>query len=542
MAAETSAAAKARRNNDDAEIVIYEKDQDISYSGCGLPYYIGGIVKEINELTPRDPEFFRKKYNLDIRIRHEVLSVDPVGKTLSVRNLVNGEVFEDHYDLLVLATGASSIKPEVEGIRQEHVFFLRNIQDGIKIRQFIDQKHPKTAIILGTGYIGLEMLENLELLGIDVTMMELADKITPNLDLDMAEYLETLLINKGVKILKSTRIISILEDTVKTSDGSELPADMVLVAVGVKPNSELARSIGLELGVKGAIRVNAAMQTSNPDIYACGDCVETFSQLTGEPVFRPLGSTANKTGRIAGDAMTGGPLRYHGNLGTGIFKVFDLAVGSTGLTEKEAIEKGYDTVVAHNIKPSRAGYFGGEDMTIKSVADRKTGSVLGAQIIGKDGVDKRLDVFATLISCKAKVDELFDLDLAYSPPFSTTKDPVHYSGMIMDNIIRRGRPLITVDQLNAHSEDYQIIDTRSEQDYREKGSVDGACNYPQEQIRTHLGALDPEKPVVTYCNRGTTGNAVQNILLNHDFKEVYNLSGGHKFYSTRFRKGRRKDK
>jgi len=530
VAAGTSAGAKARRNNDFAEIIIYEKDRDISYSGCGLPYYIGGEIEDIGELTPRDSAFFKKNYEIVIQTEHEVMEINKDQKSLLVKNLKTAEVFEDYYDKLVLATGAAPFVPKVEGIQQPHVFFLRNVQNAVAIKAFLTKHKPKTAVIAGTGFIGFEVLENLLHREMDVTIVEVADKITPNLDYDMALYLENLLIKKGVKLLKSKSITRIDETKVSLSDGQTLQADMVIMATGVRPNTVLAKSMGITLGETGAIQVNKTMQTNIPDIYACGDCIETFSAITGKPVYRPLGSTANKTGRIAGDALTGGDLYYRGNLSTGIFKLFDLTIGSTGLSEREALAEGFELEICHNTKPDKPSYFKGEEMVIKAVADKLSKRLLGVQIIGTKGVDKRIDVFATLITYKATVDELFHLDLAYAPPFSTTKDPVHYTGMILENAISRGRKLMTANELETMAEDIQIIDARSLDDFNKKGSVDHAINIPQANLREKLEELDRNKVTVTYCNKGVTGNAAQNVLLNHGFKNVYNLSGGHKFY------------
>lgn len=530
VAAGTSAAAKARRNNDGATIVIYEKDHFISYSGCGLPYYIGDQIEDISKLTPRDPDFFKKKYNIDVKIRHKVLSIDAAMKTVQVENMTTKEVFSDPYDALVIATGATSFLPQIKGINKNHVFSLRNVQDALNIKAFLKEQQPKSIVIAGTGFIGFELLENLMSEKTKVTVVELMDKITPNLDGDMACYLEKLLLDKGVTICKSTKIIAINEDEVVLEDQSTIEAAMVIMATGVRPNVDLARDAGLELGVTGAIKVDARMATSNEYIYACGDCIETYLSLTNQPVYRPLGSTANKTGRIAGDALTGGELTYRGNLGTGIFKLFDLTIGSTGLSEIEAIKEGYDVVVHHNIKPDKPDYFQGEEMVIKGVADRKTGQLLGVQIIGTQGVDKRLDVFATLLTYKAKVEDLFHLDLAYAPPFSTTKDPVHYTGMVLDNAIHQGRELITADTIDQSKGDIQIIDARSLTDFEKKGHVKGAVNIPHGKLRGCLKDLDPDKETVTYCNKGVTGNAAQNILINNGFKDVKNLSGGHRFY------------
>lgn len=532
VAAGTSAAAKARRNDDKAEIVIYEKDKDISYSGCGLPYYIGGEVGDIGELTPRDPIFFKKKYNIDVFIGYEVLKIDTEKKELSIKNLSTGEVFKDRYDKLVIATGATPFIPNVKGINDPNVFFLRNVQSARNIKNFIDERKPKHAVIAGTGFIGFEMLENLMEYGINVTIVEKQSKITPNLDEDMAMFLENALTKKNIAIMKNTSIVEIYENKVILEDGKEIESNMVIMATGVRPNVGLAKEAGVELGITGAIKVNNRMETNIRDIYACGDCIETFSLITMKQVYRPLGSTANKTGRIAGDVLTGGTLEYRGNLSTGIFKLFDMTIAITGLSEREAIAEGYDIVTCHNIKPDKPDYFHGREMVIKAIADKKTQKLLGVQIVGYEGVDKRIDVFATLITYGAKVEELFHLDLAYAPPFSTTKDPVHYTGMILDNALNNHRPIITsveAQRLIANGEKIQIIDARENKQYNES-HVDTAVSIPHSNLREELINLDKDVLTITYCNKGVTGNAAQNILINQGFKKVYNLSGGHKFY------------
>ena len=525
VAAGTSCAAKARRNDESASIKIYEKDNFISYSGCGMPYYLGNEVESIDTLTPRNPSFFKKKYNIDIHIGHEVLSIDSKNKKITVKDLATSNVFEDDYDTLVLATGAIVNRPNIVGIDNQKVFFLRNIKDAINIKNYIENYKPKNAIIAGTGFIGFELLESLTSLDINVSVVEANNQITPNLDYDMSLYLESLLAKKDIKIIKNTTIKEITNDKVILSNDTDIDNDLVILATGVKPNTVLAKSIGLELGLYDSIKVNTSMQTSEKDIYACGDCIETYSSITGLPNYRPLGSTANKTGRICGDSITKGNLKYQGNLGTGIFKLFNLSVASTGLSEKEALELGYSIEICHNIKPNKPDYLGGKEMLIKAIADKETSRIFGIQIIGEEGVDKRIDVFATLITYKAKVDELFHLDLAYAPPFSTTKDPIHYTGMILDNAINTDRKLITTSDLELLNEKVQIIDARSEADYLKKGHLTNAINIPQAKLRDEL-ALDKDVTTITYCNKGVTGNAAQNILINKGFKKVYNLSGG----------------
>lgn len=532
VAAGTSAAAKARRNNEQAEIVIYERDQFISYSGCGMPYYIGGMVESAQELTPRDPAFFLSKYNVKIKTLHEVLSVDPAAKSIVVSNLETGEVFCDSYDTLVLATGASAVVPPIDGADRDNVFTLRNIGDMNRIKAFLTEKSPKTAAIIGTGFIGLEVCENLNRLGIAVTLIERLPQVTPGLDADMAVYVQQELEKNGVTLHLGATVTAVTGDGITLADGTQIQADMVLVSAGVRPNTALAQAAGIQLGASGAIQVNEKMQTSIPDIFACGDCIEQVQLVTGKPLYRPLGSTANKTGRIAGDAITGGSLRFRGILGTGIFRIFDMTVAQTGLSEREAKEHGYEVQVCHNIKPNKPDYMGGKEMVIKGIADKRDGRLLGVQIVGSEGVDKRIDVFVTAITFKAKAEDLFHLDLAYAPPFSTTKDPVMYTGMILDNAIAKGRPLITPDELDAliqSGEPYTLIDARAEKQY-DSAHIASAQSLPHAALRAQVKKLDKNAVAVTYCNKGVTGNAAQNILLNSGFLRVYNLSGGHKQY------------
>ena len=528
VAAGTSTAAKARRNSEQAEITIYERDSYISYSGCGMPYFLGGEVERAEELTPRDPAFFRSKYNVEIKIGREVLAIDPAAKSVLVKNLATGEIFADGYDKLILALGARAATPPIPGRDKAHVFTLRNINDMLRIKTFLDERKPTTAAIIGTGFIGLEMCESFMRRGISVTLLEKLPQVTPGLDDDMAIHVEEHLKKSGVTVRTGVSIAEIAGDHVALADGTRVPAELVLLSTGVKPNTELAAAAGVSLGKTGAILVNERMETNLPDVYACGDCIEEMHIISRKQVYRPLGSTANKTGRIAGDCATGGTLAYRGTLGTGIFRVLGLSVGQTGLSEREARELGYDVVVCHNSKPDKPEYLGGKEMVIKAVADRTDGRLLGVQIVGEAGVDKRIDVFATAMSYGAKAEDLFYLDLAYAPPFATTKDPVLYTGMILENAIHGARPLMTAEELLARQsagELVNIIDARIPAQY-EKGHVDGAVSLPHATLREEAKKLDRNLTTVTYCNKGTTGNAAQNILLQMGFGRVYNLSGG----------------
>lgn len=534
VAAGTSAAAKARRNDEDAEIVIFEMDKDISYSGCGLPYYIGGRVDDRKLLTPRDTKYFKDKYNIDINVGQQVTKIDIENKSLMVKETDTGIEFPYHFDKLILAMGAKPMLPNIQGIDADNVFPLRNIASADKIKSFIVGRKPKRAVIVGAGFIGLEMLENLTGIGIEVTLVDMAAQVMPPMDIDISRYIEQYLLKKGIRLKLGVTAAEISTDKVMLSNGEKVASDMVIMSVGVKPCVELAKEAGIELGVTGAIKVNSKMQTNIDFVYACGDCAESYSLITGKQMYSPLGSTANKMGRIAGDQVTGGNLEFRGILGTGIFKLFDLNIAFTGLTEKEAIKEGYDIVVCHNIKHNKPEYFGGKEMVIKAVADKKTGKLLGVQIVGEEGVDKRIDVFATAITYNADVEDLFHYDLAYAPPFATAKDPVIYTGMILDNAINRDRKLISAGELLhklSEGEDISIIDARTGKQF-EEGHIDGAVSLPQDKLRSEVNKLNKNKMVVTYCNKGVTGNAAQNILLNNGFKKVYNLSGGHKNYKV----------
>ena len=532
VAAGTSAAAKARRNNEEAEIIIYERDGDISYSGCGMPYFISGEIESYSDIVPRDAAFFKRKYNVDIHTGHEVLSINTDAKSIEVKDLSSNRVFTDKYDKLIIATGARAFVPPIEGADKPHAFTLRSVADMNRIIDFYEKNSPKTATVIGSGYVGLEISESLKKLGMQVTVVEILPHVTPGLDDDIATYVEDHLVGNGVKVLTGQTVVAISDQDVILKDGSKLPSDMVIMATGVRPNTELAKSAGVELGVANAIKVDSRMRTNIEDVYSCGDCTEHFNLVTGKPSYHPLGSTANKTGRICGDSITGGDLQFRGVLGTGIFRLFDLSIAQTGLSESRAREEGFDIVAIHNIKPNKPTSMGGEKMVIKAIANKTDGKLLGVQIVGKEGVDKRIDVFATAITFGAVAEDLLHLDLAYSPPFSTTKDPVIYTGMILDNVISKERPNMTADQLTDLMEsgkEYNLIDTRVDEQYQ-TAHIENAKNIPHDRLRDEIDAMDKDTVAITYCNNGTTGNAAQNIMLNKGFKEVYNLSGGHAHY------------
>lgn len=435
VAGGTTAATNARRYDKDAEIVLYEAGEDISYAACGFPYFLGGRVTDMKELAPRGPEFFRDNHRVEVLLSHRVESIDPLEQTITVRDLKKDRTFQDSYDSLIVATGATPFVPPLEGKDLPHVFTLRTVQDALRMKQFLADHCPRKIVIAGSGFIGLELLENLKKEDNSVTVVEKGGKITPVLDQDMADYLEEKLLHYGIDFIKGTAIQRIDPEYAHLDNGESLRADMVILSIGVRPNVTLAKETGVALGEFGAISVDKHMETSVPGIYACGDCIETFNAVTGKPVYRPLGTTANKTGRIAGENAAGNRLSCRGNLGTGILKVFDYAVGVTGLNQRDALAQGFDVITLTKKLADRPRYFGGSRMQAKIVADRKTGRLLGAQIIGRTGVDKRIDVLAVLITQRAVAEDLFHLDLAYAPPFSTTKDAVHVAGMGLEALL-----------------------------------------------------------------------------------------------------------
>ena len=537
VAAGTSVAAKARRNTEDAEIVLYDKDMDVSYAVCGIPYAVGGEVENFDELTPRNAEWFKKRYDVDIHTSHEITQVDYDKKLVHGINLITKKSFTNNFDVLVLATGSVYNTPEIFVNRHfDNVFQVKNISSGKSIKKFVDENEPKKAVVIGAGYIGLEMAEQLQRLGLEVSLLQRSKYPMSHLDWDMSSRIINEMKRKNIAFFPEETVRKVNGDgslkSIETAKGTIFSADIFVLATGVKPNTELAKSMGIKLGITGAIEVNDKLETNLPNVYAVGDVAESFDRITRRPIYRPLASTANKMGRIAGDVITGGNLRHKGILGTGILRFFDLTIAQTGLTEKDALASGIAITTLYNIKPNKPDYMNGKEMVIKAIANKKNGKILGAQIIGYDGVDKRIDVLATAISFGAAAEDLFHLDLAYAPPFSTTKDPIHYTGMALNNDINNDTPLMTPIELLRRidgGEKLQIIDTRSRKQF-ETSKVEGAIHIPLAELRDRYEELDKECVTVTYCNKGVTGNAAQNILLNKGFKQVYNLSGGNKNY------------
>lgn len=538
VAAGTSVAAKARRNDETTEIVVYEEAEDISYSVCGMPYFLGGEVEKLDTLIPRNVEWFKERFEIDIHINHHVKAIHPLAKEIEVYNKETGEGTRETYDKLVLATGSYSLTPPPFTLdTYENVFHVKSMDNTKAIDQYMKNHEVKNVTIIGSGFIGLEMAEQLTRKGLNVSIVELADQVFPKIDADMAYHLEKELKENNVDLHIGDKVKTVegqgRVESIGTEKGTALATDLVILAVGVRPNTVLATEADIQLGKTGAVKVDKHMKTSAEDVYAVGDVAESFHRVTNQPLYHPLGSTANKMGRIAGDHLTGGPLEFKGTLGTGIFRLFELTVAYTGLSEKEAVEAGFDPVVIHNIKPAHAKYVGGQEITIKGVADRDSGRFLGAQIVGPEGVDKRIDVFATAITFGATAEDLFHLDLAYAPPFSTTKDPVMYTGMVLDNA-RKGLPVMTPEELVAFQENnvpLQIIDVRSPKQH-ERNHVKNAVNIPMPALRKGLTDFDHAVKTVVYCNKGVTSNTAQNLLINLGFLDVSVLSGGNTNYQN----------
>lgn len=436
VAAGTSAATEIRRHDETADIVLYERDAYISYAGCGMPYYISDELARFEQMVPRDAKFFKDKFNINILVQHDVLSIHPARNAITVRDSKSGKISEDFYDALIIATGASSMTPKMKGVDGGRVFSLRTVENVIAIKAYIADKKPKTAAIIGTGLVGLELCESLTKLGIHTTLIA-RSSVAKSIDKDMTEHIETYLREKGVDILTDTPTTEITPTGVVLGDGSTVEAELVILATGIRPNVELARAAGIEIGVTGAIKVDSKMKTSVSNIYSCGDCSEQFHVLTGKPIYRPLGSTANKTGVIAGNNVTGGGEEFQGVLGTGIFRIFDMTVAQTGLSEQDAKDSGIDVAVSIDAKPDRPPYMNGKPMIIKTVADKSNGRLLGAQIVGFQGVDKRIDVLAAAITLGGTAQDLIHMDLAYAPPFSTPRDPLYYTGIKLKSEINQ---------------------------------------------------------------------------------------------------------
>lgn len=536
VAGGATAATRLRRLNEHAQITVFERSGYISYANCGLPYYIGGVIEDKEELTLQTPESIWDRFRIDMKVHHEVTDIDTSQKTVTVHNLDNGKVYEESYDKLILSPGAKPVMPNLPGMDNEKIFTLRTVEDTLKIRAFVEERKPKTAVMVGGGFIGLEVAENLCDLGVKVTVVQRPKQLMNTLDYDMATLVHNKLRSKGISLKLGGDVIGFEEKErlqVLLKDDEPVSADMVLMAIGVSPESALAKKAGLKLGMKGAIVVNDKMETSVPDIYAVGDAVQVKHTVTGKDAVISLAGPANKQGRIAADNICGLDSHYKGSMGSSVIKLFDMTAANTGLTEKAAKDAGIDYERVVLSPASHAGYYpGAKVMTMKVVYEKNTLRILGAQIVGYDGADKRLDVIATAISAGLKADMLKDLDLAYAPPYSSAKDPVNMVGFMIDNIATGKVKQFHWDELDKLPQDGSVtlIDTRTQGEYA-RGHVDGFINIPVDDLRESLENIDKSKPVYVMCQSGLRSYIACRILAGEGF-DCYNFSGGYRFYEN----------
>ena len=537
VAGGATAAARIRRLDEQAEIVVFERSGFISYANCGLPYYIGGVIEDPEELTLQTPESFFSRFRVSMRVRHEVTAIHPDKKAVSVTNLETGEVFEESYDKLILSPGAKPTQPRLPGVGLNKLFTLRTVEDTFRIKAYISENHPKSAVLAGGGFISLELAENLRELGMEVTIVQRPKQLMNPFDPDMAAFIHSEMRRHGVKLALGHTVEGFEEKDggvdVLLKDEAPLHADMVVLAIGVSPDTQLAQDAGLELGVKGSIVVNDRMETSVPDIYAVGDAVQVKHFVTGQDVLLSLAGPANKQGRIAADNICGGDSHYTGSQGSSVIKVFDMTAATTGVNETNAKKAGLDVDTVILSPMSHAGYYpGGKVMTMKVVFEKETYRLLGAQIVGYEGVDKRIDVLATAIRAGLKATELKDLDLAYAPPYSSAKDPVNMAGFMIENIAKgvlKQWHLADVDTLPRDGS-VTLLDTRTVGEF-DGGHIDGFLNIPVDELRERLGKLDKSKPVYVICQSGLRSYIACRILAGNGF-ECYNFSGGFRFYDA----------
>lgn len=535
VAGGASAAARLRRLDETAEIVMLERSGYISYANCGLPYYVGGEITDREALTLQTPESFFERFHVDVRVNSEATAIDLAGKQVTVRNLADGTTYTESYDKLILSPGARPVRPPLPGIDNARIFTMRTVEDTLALRGFIDEHHPKRAVVVGGGFIGLEMTENLMQAGLAVNLVERLDQVMAPLDYDMACTLHGYLRKKGVGLHLSTAVAGFEEAPggIRTllEGGSALDSDLVLLAIGVSPDTRLAADAGLELGARGSIKVTDRMQTSDPDVYAVGDAVQVNSILTQQPTLLPLAGPANKQGRIAADNICGRESHFAGVQGTAVLKLFDMTAAATGLNEKAAKAAGlaYDRTITFSA--NHASYYpGATNMTVKVLFDPETGRLLGAQIVGFDGVDKRIDVLATAIRAGMTGLDLTELELAYAPPYGSAKDPVNMAGFVIENVLTRTVRQFHWDEVDTLPRDGSVtlLDTRTDEEVAH-GRITGTVHIPLDSLRDRVGELDPKKPVYINCHSGLRSYIACRILSQHGFT-CYNLSGGWRFY------------
>lgn len=537
VAGGASAAARLRRLDENAQIIVFERSGYISYANCGLPYYVGGVIEEQNELTLQTPDSLWERFRIDVRVRHEVTSVDTSNKLVTVHGLDTGREYTESYDKLILATGAKPTVPQMAGVELENVFSLRTVEDTLRIRRYVEDKQPKSVVIAGGGYIGIEMAENLCELGIQTTIVQRPAQLMAPLDSDMAALVHAKMRSHGVRLKFGSSVIGFEKDgnAVKTllKDESPLSSDMVILAIGITPDTSLAKEAGLKLGIRGSIIVNEKMETSAKDVYAVGDSVQVKNFVTCEDALISLAGPANKQGRIAADNICGIESTYKGSMGSSVIKLFDMTIATTGINEKTTASAGIAIEKIILSPASHATYYpGAKTMVMKVICDKRSQKLLGAQIIGYDGVDKRIDVLATAIHCGMTGPELKELDLAYAPPFSSAKDPVNMAGFMFENIFNGIVKQFHFEDIEKlpHDGSITLLDTRTNGEFA-RGHADGFIHIPVDDLRERMPEVPKEKPVYVMCQSGLRSYIACRILTQNGY-DCYNFSGGFSFYNT----------
>lgn len=535
VAGGASAAARLRRLDENAEIVMFEKGEFISFANCGLPYYVSGEIKEQSALTLQTPKSFNARFNVDVRILSEVIAINPDEKKVTVKKVIDGTTYEESYDELVLSMGADPIRPNIKGIESNKVFTIRNIPDTLRLKEYVDYKKPQRAVVVGGGFIGLEIAENIKAVGVDVTIVEMSNQVIAPIDYDMAAEVHCHLRSKGVKLMLNSAIEEIEEKDNAlevTISGRKVETDMVVMAIGVKPESKMAIEAGIEVNSRGAIKVDSHMRTNIKNIYAIGDVIEITNFITKEKSYVPLAGPANKQGRIVADNICGLGTVYTGTQGSSVMKVFDITVASTGLNEKEAKRQGLDYGKVYTYSANHATYYPGASMmAIKTIYEKKTGKILGAQIVGRDGVDKRCDVYAVAIRANMTAYDLTNLELCYAPPYGSAKDPVNMAGYVIENTLTGKVEHICWEDLEAAKADENgiLLDVRTEAEVANAGIIDGFINIPVDNLRARISELDKSKTIYITCQIGLRGYIAARILSQLGYK-CKNFSGGYRFY------------
>jgi len=532
VAGGASAAARLRRLDEHAEIIIFEKGQYISYANCGLPYYIGDVIKDRNKLFVQTAASFNERFNIDVRIMTEVISVDPSKKTISALKQPTGEIYEEPYDKLILSPGAEPLRPPLPGISSEGIFTLRNVNDTDFIKGYVQQQQVKKVVVIGAGFIGLEMAENFHGLGLDVTIIEMGNQVLAPVDFPIAAMVQQHIRSKGVHLRLNTAATGFTKTekqiAIALNNGEILTADMVLLSIGVRPDTKLALKAGLTIGPAKGIWVNEYLQTSDPDIYAVGDAIEFKNPITGQPMITYLAGPANKQGRIcANNVVLGNTTTYPGAINTAIVKVFDMTVGTAGTASKHLKAASIDHIVSTTHNGSHAAYFpDAQQMTIQIAFAPADGRLLSAQIAGYDGVDKRLDILSSFIKQQKTIYDLVEFEHGYAPPYSSAKDPVNMAGFVAENILLERLKIFYWNEIENIQQEGLLIDVRRRDEF-EEGNIVTAINIPVDEIRNRLNEIPRDKTIYIYCEAGLRGYLAQRILRQNGFNNVFNLSGGY---------------